>query len=378
MLPRGLVSFFIIMLSSLLYAGGGISWFRNTGRYPLAKQQARLRQLVSLQTKRNAKAAVHSSRAARLAHQDRTAFYNSPHTRPFQAMATLSTPVALSAAAPDPLFALRNDQMAFAWFETIEKDLAFWQDQQTALLQNLHFSYEPLDQINYARFIPSTARKIFVGEEHDHPLIYQAFEKMIFQYQQLYPQRHIIILTEFVSDRLFPWQLPGRPVHRLEMKWRRNDDDFLFFNKFLQAGIQIIGLENVAYIKEHEAPISPFENQAQSVFGLQERNAHWRQIISHVADKNPEAVLFIYTGSMHTHYRAPFSLATPSAQNFVMQWESGYLGTDMPFGFVMQQAPFTVAKPGTVTVLSWPQVSTLSTRSGFDTCFIFPKEDVAP
>ena len=328
--------------------------------------------------KRTTAKAQRSSRMVHFAHQDRAAFYNSPHTLPFQTMATLSAPASQLPTPPDPLFALRNDQMAFAWFETVEKDLSFLQRQQTALEQELQVSHIPLAEINYAQLIPPTARKIFIGEEHKQPLIYQAFEKMIFQYKALYPERKIIILTEFVSDRLFPWQLPGRPVHRLEMRWRRNDDDFLFFNKFLQAGIQMIGLENVAYIKEHEELITPSESQAQSVYGMQERNTHWRQIISYIADKNPEAILFIYTGSMHTHYRAPFSLATPSPQNYVMQWESSLLGPDMPFGYVMQHTPFSVAKPATVTVLSWPRASTLSTRSGFDTCLIFPKEDVTP
>ena len=159
------------------------------------------------------------------------------------------------------------------------------------------------------------------------------------------------------------------------MPLRRNDDDFTFFTKFIKQGIEVIGLENVAYIKAHEALITPSESQAESVYGMQERNAHWRQIISTVAARNPGAVLFIYTGNMHTHYRAPFSLSNPSPQNFVLQLESRTMGTDMPFGFVMSQEPFTRTYGNKLTVLRWTDKDPVfRTRSGFDACILFPRE----
>lgn len=381
MLRRLLLCVLIFTFSIPSSAGGGITWFRGTAskaQRALAPQEAQFRRLISLQIERSALQAAQSARTShivRLAHTDREAFYKSPNTLPFQAMATLTAPAAQLPEPPDPLFALRNDQMAFAWFETIEKDLSFLQEQYEAIQQALHVKYRPLEEMNYAQLIPPTARKIFVGEEHNQPVIYQAFENMVLQYKQLYPQRKIILLTEFVSDRLFPWQLPGRPVRRLDMPLRRNNADFAFFNNLLKAGIQIIGLENVDYMQEHEALITPSDSQSQSVYGMQERNAHWRRIISYVAEKNPDAILFIYAGTMHTHYRAPFSLATPSPQNFVMQWDAKYLAKDMPFGYVMQQEPFSTANESDITVLSWPSASAFSTRSGFDTCLIFPKED---
>jgi len=108
---------------------------------------------------------------------------------------------------------------------------------------------------------------------------------------------------------------------------------------------------------------------------MQERNAHWRHIMSYVADQHPDATLFIYTGNMHTHYRAPFSLATPSPQNFVIQLESGSLGSDMPFGYVMRNSPFVQADGRKLTVLNWSGKDLVfRTRSGFDVCIIFPRE----
>lgn len=370
---RVLICTLLFTVTVPVWAGGGITWFRQAAR-AAAPQEARLQRLISLQMQRAALKAANTSKTARLAHANRAAFLKSPRTQPFQAMATLSAPLAQLPQKVDPLFALRNDQMAFPWFETIEKDLTFLREQKKPMLSALKIQYASLEEVDYSLFIPESARKIYVGEEHYQPCIYEAFEKLIFQYQARYPDRKIIILTEFVSDRLVPWQLPGRPVHRIEMPLRRNDKDFKFFNRFLKAGIEIVGLENVAYVKEHEALITPSEDQTQSVYGMQERNAHWRNIISYVAKKNPDAILFIYAGSMHTHYRAPFSLATPSAQNFVLQLEVGRLGTDMPFGYVLQNTPVVTTKEGRVAVLSWPKYTAFSTRSGFDTCLIFPSK----
>ena len=265
--------------------------------------------------------------------------------------------------------------MALQWFETIEKDLQFLQAQREAIYNTLHVRRVTAQEINYADLIPDTARKIFVGEEHNQPAIYQAFEQLILQYRHKYPQRQVIILTEFVSDRLLPWQTPGRPVGRLEMPLRRNDKDFAFFNKLIKAGVMVIGLENVSYIKDHESLITPSESEYESVYGMQERNAHWRHILSYVADQYPEAVLFIYAGSMHTHYRAPFTLAASSPQNFVLQLEADHLGPDMPFGFVMKKEAFTRAYNDKLTVLSWDKKDPVfRTRSGFDACIIFPQE----
>ena len=336
-------------------------------------QEARLQRII---TQHMDRAVLKNSQAARWAHSNRIAYFKSAKTVPFRSMAPLSAPV-ITLPINDPIFALRNDKIALPWFETIEKDLAFLQRHQESIYQALSISRLDPQDIDYAHLIPPQARKIFVGEEHNHPAIYKAFETMVLQYHALYPHRKIIVLTEFVSDRLLPWQMPGKPVKRLEMPFRRNDKDFVFFNKFIKEGIDVIGLENLAYIKEHEALFTPSESQYESVFGMQERNAHWRRIISYVASNNPQATLFIYAGSMHTHYRAPFSLTTPSPQNFVLQLESQFLGPDMPFGYAMKEEPFIRAYGKKVTLLRWEEKDPVfRNRSGFDACLIFPKEDL--
>lgn len=367
-------AFFLILLVSLCVpaiAGGGIRFARPVSK-ALSPQEVRMQQVISLHMDR---AVLNASRAARLANANRKAYFRSSKTIPFQRMATVSAPLKDLPQPVDPEFVLRNDKMALQWFEPIEKDLQFLQDQQTAIYQTLHTQRVLPDEINYADLIPVHVRKIFVGEEHSQPVIYQAFEKMVLQYKYKYPERKIIVLTEFVSDRLLPWQKPGRPVKRLEMPLRQINSNFSFFNKLMKAGVTVIGLENVGYMKDHEALITKSESQYQSVYGLQERNAHWRHIINYVEDQYPGAVLFIYAGTMHTHYRAPFTLATPSPQNFVLQLEVANLGKDMPFGYVMQNSPVAQAYGDKLTVLHWSEKDPVfRTRSGFDVCVIFPRE----
>ena len=352
-----------------LWAGGGKTLPGMLGK-SLTPQEKRLQTVISSHMDR---AVLRASQTARLAHFNREAYFKSAKTIPFRSMATLSAPkVYLPKETTDPLFVLRNDKMALPWFETIEKDLVFLRGQKAAIRQNLSVQQLPPEQIYYPDIIPASVTKIYVGEEHEQPAIYQAFEQMVLQYRQAYPQRKVIVLTEFVSDRLLPWQLPGKPVGMISLYLRWHDKNFAFFTKLKKAGVEIVGLENIAYLKEHEALITPSESEAQSVYGMQERNAHWRRIISYVADQNPRATLFIYAGSMHTHYRAPFSLATPSPQNFVLQLESQTLGADMPFGFVMRREKFTQVSDSKATVLRWKEDLVLRTRSGFDACIIFP------
>ena len=321
------------------------------------------------------RAVLNASRTAQLAHANRLAYFRSAKTLPFRRMATLSAPAHYLPAPTDPLFSLQNDKIAFQWFETIEKDLHFLQAKYRELSRAVQVRRADMHNFNYAQLISPEARKIFIGEEHRQPAIYQAFETLVLQYQQRFPTRRLMILTEFVSDRLFPWQKPGLPVGQLEMFLRRNNADFAFFNKLIQAGIPVIGLENIRYIKDHEALITPSESQYESVYCMQERNPHWRQIINYVSAQYPDAVLFIYTGSMHTHYRAPFTLSSASPQHIVLQLEAGTLGADMPFGYVMKNSPLVRAQNGQLTVLSWgPKDPVFRTRSGFDACIIFPQE----
>lgn len=293
---------------------------------------------------------------------------------PARSMAVKSSPSILPASEADAYFNYINDQLAAVWQSVTERDIALLQDYKADILKSLHVRL-PRQPVQYAALIPPQAKYIAVGEEHGFAPLRQAFEELVLGYRQMYPERKIIVLTEFVFDRTLPLsEKTGEPVSLLGLKYRRVSADFRFLEKFVKRGIDVIGLEDERYFRSHQRLITPVFRQVESVYGMKQRNEHWREIIEQVRRREPEAVFFVYTGNMHVHYRAPYSLVRASSQVFVLQFFAGELGRDLPFGAVMQKEPFARTE-GDVrypTVLSWPQASPYRMLSGFDAGLIFP------
>lgn len=314
---------------------------------------------------------AHPSTFTMLARQDREQYLKHIGALPLQNMATLSEGPATFPDLKDKIFAFKNDKNAFPWLALTEKDLAFLSSRKAQIRRSIRV--QKPHTLDLVSFIAPQVRNIAVGEEHNVLAIRQAVEQLVFDYQKAYPERKIIVLTEFVSDRLFAWENPGEPVSAFGLKHRIVNDDFLFLANFIRNGIEVIGLEDIVYFSEHQTLIAPSFRQVDSVYGMKQRNEHWRRIIEDVRRREPDAIFFIYTGNMHVHYRAPFTLTNPSTQTMVLQLVQHDLGTDLPFGFVMKDEPFATAKQ-TPTVLSWPKQSVFRVRSGFDVGVIFPKE----
>lgn len=294
--------------------------------------------------------------------------------QPYQNMAVTSSKKIVPATEEERHFNSVNDRMAQAWRRVIERDIAVMQRRKANMLEQLQVAY-PAGPVDYAALIPEEAKFIAVGEEHGFAPLRQAFETLVLQYRKKYPQRKIIILTEFVFDRTLPLsEKTGEPVSSLALRFRRVSPDFRFLEKFIKRGIPVVGLEDERYFRNHQRLISPSFRQVESVYGMKQRNDHWRRIIEQVRQQDPDAVFFIYAGNMHVHYRAPFAVVGASPQVFVLQLMAQDIGTDLPFGAVMKNEPFARVPEKTAfpEVLSWPQNSPYSVLSGFDACLIFP------
>lgn len=291
-----------------------------------------------------------------------------------QNMAAASSPSWVPATEAERRFKAVNDRLAQEWQYLTERDIAVMQRRKAHMIQTLRVEY-PKGPVNYADLIPPEARFIAVGEEHGFAPLRRTFETLVWQYRKKYPNRKIVVLTEFVFDRTLPLsEKTGEPVSSLAFRFRRISPDFRFLEKFIKRGIHVIGLEDERYFRSHQALISPAFRQVESVYGMKQRNDHWRRIIAYVRRQEPEAVFFVYTGNLHVHYRAPFSLVKASPQVFVLQLMAQDVGTDLPFGAVMQQEPFAQvpAQATRPTVLTWPRHSPYSILSGFDACLVFP------
>lgn len=368
----------MICCSVSAYAGPGPSAWRNALQRVLGKAPARAAVLppaVGQTLEQQALLARELNRSAAMYWKSSHALVPPGESRvPYQSMAGVSSKSIKPATEEDSRFTIINNRMASLWLSVTARDLSLMQARKSDLLDSLQVTY-PEGPVDYASLIPPRAKYIAVGEEHGFPALRQAFETLVLQYQQMYPERKIIVLTEFVFDRTLPLsEKTGLPVNSLSLKYRRVSPDFKFLDKFTKKGIDVIGLEDERYFRNHQQLITPSFRQVESVYGMKQRNDHWRKIIQDVRQREPGAVFFIYTGNMHVHYRAPFTLARSSPQVFVLQLLAKDLGKDLPFGAVMQDQPFARVSPKASfpTVLSWPATSPYRPVSGFDACLIFP------
>ena len=371
---------FLLVSTASAYAGSGgggwMKWLRQTVGSPATKTQVS-RQVVEQSLKRQLiQVQGAGAVAAAVAWNPARALTVAPDFRvPSQNMAVFSSVAIPPETEEEIRFRRQNDRLAEEWRNVAKRDMAVMLRRKRDILQALQVSYQNTS-VNYAALIPQEAKFIAVGEEHGFYALRHAFERIVLQYQQMYPERKIVVLTEFVFDRTLPFsEKTGEPVSLLALRFRRVSPDFRFLEKFIKRGIDVIGLEDERYFRSHQKLISPAFRQVESVYGMKKRNDHWRKIIAQVRQKYPEAVFFVYTGNMHVHYRAPFALVKASPQVFVMQLMSKDLGKDLPFGAVMQNEPFARApiNGGNPVVLSWPRNSPFNVLSGFDACLVFPE-----
>lgn len=368
---------FLLSVTVPVYAGPGGGGWKTAVRKVLGPGTSRLPATTATNVERTIQIQLKRQQAVLAASARRTGKVMIPTEGwklPCQNMAVCSAKIKAGGFSQEDLeFNLKNDRLALRWYEIVRRDLALMLRQKEEMLRALKVT-QLTHRPDYAGLIPAEAKYIFVGEEHGFAPLREAFETLVYQYQKKYPHRKIIVLTEFVFDRTLPLsEKTGWPVSTLALRYRRVSPDFRFLDKFLKRGIDVIGLEDERYFRNHQRLISPSFRQVESVYGMKQRNEHWRRIIEDVRQREPEAIFFIYTGNMHVHYRAPFTLANASSQVYVLQLLAKDLGKDLPFGNVMQDEPFAQAQSGEgPLLLQWPRNSFYRVLSGFDGGLVFP------
>lgn len=152
---------------------------------------------------------------------------------------------------------------------------------------------------DWAKQIPSQANIIFIGEYHLPKVQIQA-ASLLKAYQQMYPNRQVILLTEFASDS-YPRFLSVR---------EKEENAYLekFFSLFPKRSIKTAGLEEKACMNTQVTNFSG-THISSSVLGVAVRNAHWLKRIYKWRAQYPDAVFFVYTGGGHCMLDELFSLA---------------------------------------------------------------------
>ena len=188
---------------------------------------------------------------------------------------------------------------------------------RAVLLEKLP-QYQGLTQIQWiqelVRLIPAQTRYLFIGEQHNLPAIQQALQDFLVQLRKTYPQRKIILFSEFLPKGISFDSVESIQSSTFNFNKYETTSYLTLFENALANDIPIVGLEHPDYdffnpdvqmINGHEPNQIPFWN---SLEGLHQRNDLWYQILQTHRNANPDALFVIHTGAGHALYNRPFSL----------------------------------------------------------------------
>ena len=164
-----------------------------------------------------------------------------------------------------------------------------------------------------AQQISATTQNLFIGEIHGHPEIPQFVDELISLLHAQNPDRKIFLFTEFLKD------LEGKEAPLKEkLIWMQDTHHKVdLWETAEQLDIPLIGLESQKWPYDYKLlKVDPevgaytgTVRTGETPEGLRIRNDHWYEILQEYRQQNPDALFIIYTGSGHSLYFYPFSLA---------------------------------------------------------------------
>lgn len=191
------------------------------------------------------------------------------------------------------------------------------------LQQEAQATEQPENQVSWlVEAIPPQTTQLFIGEMHGYPEISRFMSRLLPELRTQYPSRKIILFTEFLPENL-KWT-GQRPSTKEVLESLHSY--YPIWDSALQAQIEVIGLEIPVATKENDCCEVRYTDRQggsrkqrvwASLEGIRLRNERWKKTLATYREKYPEALFVIYTGSMHSLYNAPFTLAHCAEQTFV-------------------------------------------------------------
>ena len=164
-----------------------------------------------------------------------------------------------------------------------------------------------------AQQISSTTKNLFIGEIHGYPEIPQFVDELLTLLYKQNPGRKIFLFTEFLKD------LEGKdaPLRDKLIEMRDIHHKIYVWETAEQLEIPLIGLESQKWPYDYKlfkadlqsGGYTEFVRTGETPEGLRIRNDHWHKILQDYRKKNPDALFVVYTGSAHSLYCYPLSLA---------------------------------------------------------------------
>ena len=165
---------------------------------------------------------------------------------------------------------------------------------------------------------------LFVGEMHGYPEVRQAMSKLLSGLRQKYPQRKIILLTEFLTNDISTqevWQAAAQqPTIQARMDllqiFENIGKDRLsgeIWETLHANNIEVVGLEPTFVFENQDAvfiPEEPQDHQDLNLWwsdeGIRLRHKHWENRIRVFRQQHPDALFVIYGGGAHfAYFRSP-------------------------------------------------------------------------
>ncbi len=221
---------------------------------------------------------------------------------------------------------------------------------------------------------------LLLGEVHYYPEIQPQIVNMIRSLRHRYPDRQIILFTEFLLENE-TWDMAAD----LTINYKEYQKVWIAAQV---RQIQSIGLEPAFVEKDHvrlhyRPPIqtswlasSRQQNIWASLEGMRLRNTRWLQTLKTYRAQYPHALFIIYAGEAHVSYNEPYSIGTALGNKKikVINFDNNFsLGTNStlttPFDhitsgrFTMEK--LTDKKYGITPILHFPDKH-LSRLAGFD------------
>lgn len=151
-----------------------------------------------------------------------------------------------------------------------------------------------------ARQIPPDTQYLLLGEYHEE-FIGEYVARLLPQLRNNNPNREIILLTEFLSDK----------AHQ-PLTWLLSPHLSVFSTAQAEQ-IPLIGLEAPFVTRNKQVTFlagkdQPAQRLWASLEGMAIRNNYWLEIIRKQRQEHPDALFIIYAGAAHLAYNKPDSL----------------------------------------------------------------------
>ena len=159
--------------------------------------------------------------------------------------------------------------------------------------------------------IPANVKDLFIGEVHDQHEITQFVSELLPRLRAQNPTRQIFLFTEFIYDNSNGGNFPAD----LLVEHSKKHYYYPVWESAQELGIPLIGMEGSKAASIHPIKMAdPEGNMGTDVVGaapegIRLRNEYWWNILQRYRQENPDALFVIYTGSFHSMYNYPMSLA---------------------------------------------------------------------